>query len=119
MREDMSGDEHIEVQMEFLPTDCGGKKKPARSGYRVQFYYAGGDWDALYEFPDVDQANPGDTVRALLTFLSPHNHHGRITVGMPFLTREGQKVFAYGTVTKVFPKLEADAEYMIDKYGSG
>jgi translation elongation factor EF-Tu-like GTPase len=82
----------VEVELTFLPTEHGGRKGPAFSNYRPQFYYAGHDWDALHEYPDVAQVNPGDTVRAYLTFLSPDEHLGRIKPGMAFLVREGQKI---------------------------
>lgn len=54
----------IEVEITFLPTEAGGRKGPAFSGYRPQFYYDGHDWDAHQIYPDVEQASPGDTVRA-------------------------------------------------------
>jgi translation elongation factor EF-Tu-like GTPase len=82
---------HIEAEIRFLGTEEGGKKKPARSGYRPQFHYEGHDWDAVHEYPDVDQAAPGQTVRALLSFLSPEEHRGRVHPGMSFEIREGRK----------------------------
>ncbi len=100
---------HIEGIVEFLPTAAGGRKGPALSGYRPQFYYAGHDWDANQEYPDVQQVNPGDTVRVVFTFLSPKEHWGKITAGMPFLIREGARTVAYGIVTKIMDDLERDA----------
>jgi translation elongation factor EF-Tu-like GTPase len=106
----MNPDPHIEAQVEFLTTQAGGRKGPAFSGYRPQFYYSGCDWDADQRYPDVEQGCPGDTVRALLTFLSPDAHWGNIDIGMPFLVREGTRTVAFGIVTKVFPRLKIDAE---------
>jgi translation elongation factor EF-Tu-like GTPase len=61
-----------EAEVIFLPTDAGGRKGPAFSGYRPQFFYDGQDWDAIQFYPDVQQANPGDTVRTCFAFLRPH-----------------------------------------------
>lgn len=91
----------IEAQIVFLPTEHGGRKSAASSGYRAQFYYEGTDWDARYEYPGVEQVAPGEKVRAFLGFLSPAEHWGRIYVGMPFLVREGNRAVGFGAVTKI------------------
>lgn len=100
---------HIEGMVEFLTTEAGGRNKLAFSGYRPQFYYAGHDWDANQEYPDVKQVNPGDTVRTIFTFLSPSEHWGKVEVGIPFLIREGTRTVAYGKVTEILELLERDA----------
>jgi translation elongation factor EF-Tu-like GTPase len=105
----MSYGPHIEGLVEFLPTEAGGRKGPAFSGYRPQFYYACHDWDARQEYPEVQQVNPGDTVRVIFTFVSPAEHWGKLYVGMPFLIREGARTVAYGQVTKILEALEHDA----------
>ena len=91
----------IEAEITFLPTKDGGRSRPVFDNYRPQFYYAGGDWDAPHEYPDVEQVNPGDTVRAYLCFLSPHAHLGKIYPGMAFLIREGPRIVGYGSVLKI------------------
>jgi translation elongation factor EF-Tu-like GTPase len=91
----------IEVVMTFLHTEEGGRKSPAFSGYRPQFYYDGKDWDAQHTYIGVEQVNPGDTVTAQLKFLSPQNHVGKIAVGTEFLIREGNRTVATGRVTKI------------------
>ena len=91
----------IEVEITFLPTAHGGRQGPAFNGYRPQFYYAGRDWDAPHEYPDVSQVNPGDTVRAFLAFLSPKEHVGKIRPGMAFLIREGGRILGYGSVLRI------------------
>jgi len=105
----MSYGHHIEGLVEFLPTEAGGRNGPAFSGYRPQFYYAGHDWDAQHEYPDVKEVRPGDTVRVLFTFLSPKEHLGKVRIGMPFLIREGARTVAYGTIMKIFDELQSDA----------
>jgi translation elongation factor EF-Tu-like GTPase len=89
----------VEVSIFYLPEKDGGRKQPARTGYRPQFYYEGRDWDAEHEYPDVAMAMPGQTVRAYLRFMSPEYHAGRIHVGMAFLLREGSKIVGYGAIT--------------------
>ena len=105
----MAGPPHIEAEIEYLTTEAGGRSKPAFSGYRPQFYYHGHDWDAEHVYPETAEALPGDTVKANLRFLSPKEHHGNVSVGMPFLIREGARTVAYGIVTQIFDQLGSDA----------
>jgi len=107
----------VEVELHFLPTDAGGKTRPAFTGYRSQFFYDGHDWDTIHSYPDVPQVNPGDTVRAYVAFLSPNEHLGRVGVGTVFLVREGQRTLAYGKVTAVLG-LEESARRERDRHQS-
>lgn len=97
----------IEAEITFVPTEQGGRKTLAHSGYRPQFYYDGHDWDAIHQYPDVESVRPGQTVRTLLRFLSPVSHVDRVQVGMEFQIREGQKVVGYGRVTKILRLAES------------
>ena len=99
----------IEAIVEFLPESQGGRSSPAKSGYRPQFFYAGKDWDAPHEYPDVPEVAPGERARAFIGFLSPAEHDGNITVGMPFLIREGSRIVGYGSVTELL-ELAASAQ---------
>ena len=99
----------IEALITLLPAEQGGRKTPARSGYRPQFYYDGHDWDARQDYGDVAEVLPGESVTARLTFLSPQCHIGKIQPDMEFLLREGQRVVGQGTVTRIL-NLEANAE---------
>ena len=91
----------LEVAIVFLPTEHGGRKGSAFSGYRPQFYYDGADWDALQSYPDQSEVRPGEAARAYLYFLSPEPHEGRLWPGKPFLIREGQRTVGYGVVRRV------------------
>ena len=104
----------VEAEIVFLPTDAGGREGPAFSGYRPQFFCDGHDWDAIQAYPDVECVNPGDTVRAYLSFMSPEMHVGKICLGMIFLLREGHKTVGYGRVTQVL-ELEQSAQRNRDK----
>lgn len=98
----------IEVRLTFLPTEDGGRRGPALSGYRPQFYYDGRDWDAVQTYVGVDRVHPGETVTARLSFLSPEAHAGRVYVGMPFLIREGRRIVGYGSVTRILRDMGVD-----------
>ena len=91
----------IEAEISFLLPEDGGRSAPALSGYRPQFFYSGRDWDAVQEYPDVSHANPGDTVRTHLWFLSPEEHVGKLRLGTAFLIREGRRVVGYGSVSRI------------------
>ena len=99
----------IEAEITFLKTQEGGRKTPAFSGYRPQFYYDGHDWDAVQEYIGVSEVYPGQTVTAELAFLSPQCHVGKLYPGKEFLVREGQRVVARGKITKIL-NLEKSAE---------
>jgi translation elongation factor EF-Tu-like GTPase len=104
----------IEAEITFVPTEQGGRKTPAFSGYRPQFFYDGYDWDADQEYPDVESVSPGQTVRALLRFLSLERQVGRVHPGLEFLVREGARVVARGRVTKIL-HLEESAQRVKNK----
>src|SRR6266496_4891449 len=94
-------DQDIEVEITYLTTEEGGRRKPAFPEYRPQFFYDGRDWDAVHTYPDVELVMPGQTVRAYLSFLSPECHVGRLSPGKEFLIREGQRTVGKGHVTKI------------------
>lgn len=91
---------HVEVELTLLPSAQGGRKTYVASGYRPQFHYAGKDWDAIFSF-DVERVEPGDSVRAVVKFLSPEAHRGKISEGTQFELREGLRVVGRGKVTRV------------------
>ena len=95
--------------MTFLSTSEGGKTNSVTSGYRPQFVYEGQDWVAHFVFPDTDRVKPGEAARAYLTLLSPKEHLGKISVGMPFTVREGTQTVAKGTVVNIID-LEKSAQ---------
>ncbi len=108
----------VEVEVTFLPTEHGGRRTPARSGFRPQFYYGGQDWDAEHSYPDVECVNPGDTVRAYLRFLRPEAHIGAVKQGMAFLIREGQRVVGYGVIVRILDLERSAAEVRSNSNGS-
>lgn len=109
----------VEVDLTFLPPKHGGRRGPAHSGYRAQSYYGGHDWGAQHEYPDVSQVNPGESVRAYLTFLAPDQHVGKLSPGMPFLIREGQRVVGYGCVRRILDLERSAAAGRRESKGEG
>jgi hypothetical protein len=91
----------VEVEVQYLTREAGGRQTPVRSGYRPQFHYEGRDWDAAHEYPDVTEVRPGERARAFLALLSPEEHDGRLVPGTQFEFREGARIVAIGTVTRV------------------
>lgn len=91
----------IEVEIEFLRHEHGGRETPAFSGYRPQFFYNGNDWDAVHKYIGTETVAPGERVKAYLAFLSPQEHEGKVYPSMPFLVREGNRAVGFGTVLKI------------------
>ena len=99
----------IEVEIEYLPTEHGGRSTPVKSGYRPQFYYDGHDWDGVQTFEGIEWVSPGGKVKAFISFLSPAEHVGKLYPGKAFLIREGNRILGYGSVIRVL-ELEASAK---------
>jgi len=91
----------IEVEIEFLRKEQGGRETPACTGYRSQFFYNGNDWDAVHEYIGTETVTPGERVKAYVAFLSPQEHEGNVYPSMPFLIREGNRVVGFGTVLNI------------------
>jgi translation elongation factor EF-Tu-like GTPase len=92
----------VEAEITFLTTEEGGRKTPAFSGYRPQFYIDGQDFVVVHEFFDVvEPVYPGQTVKAYLSFTYPEYLVKVLHPGKEFLIREGQRVIGRGRVTKI------------------
>jgi len=91
------------ADISFLTEAEGGRWKSiaGATAYHPQFFYEGRDWDVRLEFPEVDHVAPGATVRALLRFLSPQEHLGKVVSGLEFELREGQRTVARGIITDI------------------
>ena len=82
----------------FLTPENGGRVRSLRSDYRGQFFYEGHDWDARYTFAS-EPVEPGQTVEAIIQFLSPEAHIRRIHIGMAFILKEGSQIVGNGVIT--------------------
>src|SRR5438874_2276300 len=104
----MSADFHeIEAEIRYLTAEEGGRRTSVSSGYRGQFFYGGDDYDGFQYFPDLPDGvmvEHGTPVRALIRFrqeMWDDVHSKKITVGMPFQIREGNRTVGRGIVTKM------------------
>src|SRR5262245_24113634 len=97
----------IEAEIRYLTTEEGGRRTGVCSGYRGQFFYDGDDYDGFQYFPglpDGAMVTLGSPVRALIRFrqeMWEDVHSKRISVGMPFQIREGNKTVGHGVVKKL------------------
>jgi translation elongation factor EF-Tu-like GTPase len=97
----------IEGEIRYLTTEEGGRRTGVCSGYRGQFFYEDEDYDGFQYFPhlpDGEMVTLGRPVRALIRFrqtMWEDVHSKKITVGMPFQIREGNRTVGRGIVTKV------------------
>ena len=102
----------VEAQICFLSTEESGRRIPFYSGvYRPQFYYDDQHWDAIFFCDDREYVEPGETVVAYLSFLSPDMHLGKLYPGKGFLLCAGQRILAKGKVTRIID-LEQSARRM-------
>ena len=101
----------IEAEIYYLTSEEGGRSSPMYSGYRGQFYYDGMDCDAPQYFPEAQEVNPGETVKAYIVFLSPELHYKKVYEGMEFLIREGARTVGRGEVTKIIDLEESAKKY--------
>jgi len=97
----------IEAEISFLPTEQGGRKSAAQSGYRPNhnFGLPGTLNDAAHEYIGCEAALPGQTVKANMWFLVPEYQQGRLYKGFAFTVQEGSRIVGNGVVTKVLNPL--------------
>ena len=93
----------IEAEIRFLKTEEDGKKTAYRSGLRTvhDFGRLNSLVDALHTYPDVDEVHPGQSARALMSFLNPQHEAGRLFEGFEFTMQVGTRIIGHGRVTKI------------------
>ena len=89
----------------MIPEEFGGRRNPAYSGYRGQFFWHinsiddCSDWDATYCF-EGDQLAPGETA-LVKVWASPNlkkYSKGDFPIGAQFCIREGPRVVAIAVI---------------------
>jgi elongation factor Tu len=91
----------FEAVLYVLTREEGGRVSPFFSGYRPQFLCHGVDADCTIILPpDVEMCRQGDTAPVTVELLAPERPMA-LEMGQRFLLREGSRVIAYGTVTKL------------------
>ena len=101
---------YVEVVIEFLPPEAGGRSIPPdlsndRPGsYKPHFRIHGGNGEFLgVEFVDGpdDPVQPGDHVHATVRALyEPEVSYAELTVGAAFDILEGRRVIGHGAVIR-------------------
>lgn len=92
----------VEVRFTLLKTEDGGRAHPMIrfASYRPQFHYDGSDWDCVVEIA-VESVALGQSAIAVISFFSPDQHFGKLTIGSPFVLREGARIVAYGAISRL------------------
>jgi elongation factor Tu len=93
----------IEAEISFLPTEQGGRRSPAISGYRPNhdFGHDGMLNDAAHEYIGCESVAPGQTAKASVWFLAPEYQEGHLYPGFKFTVQEGSRIVGQGVVTRV------------------
>jgi len=88
------------ADLRYLTTEEGGRKTPAKSGYRPQVKF---DFDEMQTsgqqtFINKQLVNPGENVKAKIKILSPDHFANTLTEGMEFEFREGKTIIGKGKI---------------------
>ena len=100
------------AELQYLTTEQGGRKTPAKSGYRPQIKF---DFDEMQTsgqqtFINKEWVNPGENVRAKIKILSPNHFAHTLTEGIEFQFREGATIIGTGKIEYIVnEKLEKPA----------
>jgi elongation factor Tu len=89
--------------LKFHTTEEGGRRSPAKSGYRPQIKFAFEEMQTSGQqiFIEKEMVYPGDTVKSQITMASPMIFKGRLSCGMSFEFREGARVLGTGQIIKI------------------
>ncbi len=108
----------IEARILYLAPAEGGRRSGVASGYRGQFYYDGDDFDGFQYFPDLEPGvfiELGREVRTFVRFELERwdlIHQSKITEGMLFEIREGNRTVGRGVVTSIDVDVEKWPDYL-------
>ncbi|SHH79378.1 EF-Tu C-terminal domain-related protein [Winogradskyella jejuensis] len=100
------------AELQYLATEDGGRKTPAKSGYRPQVKF---DFDEMQTsgqqtFINKELVNPGENVKAKIKILSPDYFAHTLIEGMEFEFREGATTIGTGKIEYIVnEKLEKPA----------
>ena len=100
------------AELQYLTTEQGGRKTPAKSGYRpqVKFDFNEMQTSGQQTFINKELVNPGENVKAKIKILSPDYFAHTLTEGMEFEFREGPTIIGTGKIEYIVnEKLEKPA----------
>lgn len=87
----------------YRTTEEGGRKTPAKSGYRpqVKFDFEEMQTSGQQTFIEREMVFPGDTVYAEIKILSEEFFENKLKVGMKFEFREGNTIIGTGKIKHI------------------
>ena len=102
MRGDLP-DFDLEAEVTYVATAEGGRRTPARSGYRptCDFGVPGVLNDGAHFFVGKTWVAPGETVFTKIQLISPEPLKGRLHVAQSFEVREGTKLTARAVILRL------------------
>lgn len=91
------------AELKYLTTDQGGRRTPARSGYRphVKFAFSEMQTSGQQIFLDQEIVHPGDTVNAEITIISTQFFDHMLSPEMTFEFSEGPRTIGTGRIIKI------------------
>ncbi len=91
------------ASLHYHSTENGGRKTPARSGYRpqIQFAFGGIQTSGEQTFLERKIVYPGDRVEAKIKLLSADHFRDSLKEGMAFDFREGSIIMGTGKILRI------------------
>ena len=91
------------AELEYRTSEQGGRKTPAHSGYRpqIKFYFTEMQTSGQQIFLDKEIAFPGDIVNAKIKIISVDYFANKLTEGMRFEFREGNRIIGTGIIRQI------------------
>jgi len=91
------------ASLKYRTTKDGGRKTPAKSGYRpqVKFPFEVMTTSGQQIFLHKEMVNPGETIVAGIKMLSPGFFENRLEEGMDFEFTEGSTIIGTGTIARL------------------
>ncbi|MES2829474.1 MAG: hypothetical protein V4687_15040 [Bacteroidota bacterium] len=90
----------------YLTTEEGGRKTPALTGYRptIKFPFEVIQTSGKQVFLGTAAAFPGDTIESEITIISKKHFVSRLSEGMNFQFKEGDKLIGTGVIKQILNK---------------
>lgn len=87
----------------YKTTEEGGRKTPAKNGYRpqIKFPFEVMQNCACQTFIDTEWVSPGETIEAEIRMFSSRVFEGRLSMGQIFELREGMRIVATGVIKEI------------------
>jgi hypothetical protein len=99
----MNSDCDFVATLTYRTTEKGGRKTPAKTGYRsqVKFNFEEMETSGQQTFINREVAFPGDTIEALIKIISVDYFMNKLNEGMTFEFREGSTIIGTGIITRI------------------